>query len=64
MSELSRREALGMGALLAAPVLGGAQTLAGSSKPDYSPDLIVVNGNVLTIDDNPEAQEGEKDWTR
>ena len=58
MSKFSRREALGMGALLAAPVLGGAQTLAGSSsKPDYSPDLIVVNGNVLTIDDNlPRAE--------
>lgn len=51
MSKFSRREALGMGALLAAPVLGGAQTPPGSSsKPDFAPDLIVVNGNVLTID--------------
>jgi len=58
MSKLSRREALGMGALLAAPVFAGAQTLAGSgSKPDYAPDLIVVNGNVLTIDDRmPRAE--------
>ncbi|HEV8334688.1 MAG TPA: amidohydrolase [Steroidobacteraceae bacterium] len=58
MSKFSRREALGMGALLAAPVLARAQTLTGgSSKADSAPDLIVVNGNVLTIDANlPRAE--------
>jgi len=57
MTKFSRREALGLGALLAAPVLGRAQSVAGSGGPDFAPDLIVVNGNVLTMDERlPRAE--------
>lgn len=49
MSKLSRRECLGMGALLAAP--GLALGANGSNRTgQIDPDLIVVNGHVLTID--------------
>jgi predicted amidohydrolase YtcJ len=49
MSKISRRECLGLGALLAAPALavGAAR---GGNRPAIEPDLVVVNGTVLTID--------------
>ena len=56
MSQISRREALGFGALLAAPALGVAA--AGThARPTVDPDLVLVNGRVLTIDpDVPTAE--------
>lgn len=56
--QLSRREALGFGALLAAtPASGWSQTSVQPLSLDSAPDLIVVNGNVLTIDDHlPRAE--------
>ena len=50
MSKMSRRECLGFGALLAAPTLG-AGAAAPSAGTRLSPDLVLVNGNVLTMDD-------------
>ncbi len=59
MSKLSRRECLGLAALFATPGLGAAAAGAATSKgaPAFSPDFILVNGNVLTMDDaSPAAQ--------
>jgi predicted amidohydrolase YtcJ len=49
MSKLSRRECLGLGALLAAPAFNLS---AASAKvtPVIEPDLVLLNGRVLTID--------------
>ena len=49
MSHISRRECLGLGALFAAPglALGAPRHKAGAA---IEPDLVLVNGNVLTID--------------
>jgi predicted amidohydrolase YtcJ len=56
MSQFSRREALGLGALLAIPALAPAQTSARGGG-DFAPDLIAINGNVLTMDDSqPRAE--------
>lgn len=58
-SQLSRRECLGLGAALAAtPAIGWSQApSARSSSLDSAPDLIVVNGNVLTMDEaRPRAE--------
>ncbi len=49
MSKLTRREYLGFGALLATPSLALAQA-AESGARRLAPDLIVINGNVLTQD--------------
>lgn len=51
MARISRREAFGMGALLAAPSLSLAQSASTrASSHDVAPDLIVVNARVLTMD--------------
>jgi predicted amidohydrolase YtcJ len=56
MSQISRRECLGLGALLAAPAIGLAAP-ATKSRSALEPDLVLVNGNVLTIDpDAPVAE--------
>ncbi len=49
MSKLSRREALGLGALLASPALAASAALT-KSETALTADLVVVNGNVLTMD--------------
>ncbi len=49
MSQISRRECLGLGMLLAAPAVSWAQT-SQRGRADLAPDLIAVNGNVLTMD--------------
>ena len=49
MSQISRREALGFGALLAAPAIGLGAARA-TTHAAIEPDLILVNGHVLTID--------------
>jgi predicted amidohydrolase YtcJ len=55
MTQFSRREALGLGALLAIPAPAPAQTSARGG--DFAPDLIAINGNVLTMDDGqPRAE--------
>ena len=56
MSKLSRRECLGLGALFAAPSLGMAAT-SSKAAPALAPDLILVNGNVLTMDDGTPSAE-------
>ncbi len=50
MSQISRREALGLGALLAVP---GAALGASAARGPWplEPDLVLVNGRVLTMDD-------------
>lgn len=54
MSGLSRKEFLGLGATAAAGLSAGCA--AGAPDPAAAPDLIVVNGRVLTQDDaNPTA---------
>jgi hypothetical protein len=56
MSKFSRREFVGLGALLAAPAAAWQQTLP-PTRPDNSPDLILINGRVFTVDDAvPRAQ--------
>jgi predicted amidohydrolase YtcJ len=56
MSQMSRREALGIGALLAAPALGVAAP-APTVRAAIDPDLVLLNGRVLTIDaDLPAAE--------
>ena len=50
MSTMSRRECLGLGALLAAPAFD-AVAATPSAQARLSPDLVVLNGNVLTMDD-------------
>jgi len=56
MSQVTRRECLGLGALLAVPALGLA-TPAAKSRLGLEPDLVLVNGHVLTIDpDLPVAE--------
>src|SRR5271165_6560990 len=57
MSQMSRREALGFGALLAAPALGLAAARA-KPRAAITPDLILINGHVLTIDPALPAAEG------
>ena len=55
MSGLSRKEFLGLGAVAAAGLSTGCAP-GGASDPDAAPDLVVVNGRVLTQDDaNPSA---------
>jgi predicted amidohydrolase YtcJ len=49
MSKLSRRECLGLGALLASPALGVSAAPA-KAAPAIAPDLVLLNGHVLTID--------------
>jgi len=48
MSKLSRRECIGLGALLAAPSLSWSKSPV--SAYSAAPDLIVVNGRILTMD--------------
>ena len=48
MQKMSRRDAFGFGALLAAPALTLAAPRARAAAID--PDLVLVNGHVLTID--------------
>jgi predicted amidohydrolase YtcJ len=48
MSHVSRREALGLGALLAVPTFGAAATARPATASP--PDLVLLNGRVLTID--------------
>ena len=56
MSLFSRREALGLGALLAAPALGVAAPAA-KARTTIEPDLVLLNGHVLTIDtDRPTVE--------
>jgi len=56
MSEITRKNFLGLGALAAAGVAGGCAP-GGASAGGVSPDLVVVNGNVLTQDDaSPNAE--------
>jgi predicted amidohydrolase YtcJ len=56
MSQISRRECLGLGALLAAPALGLAAPAA-KARMAIDPDLVLLNGRVLTIDpDVPMAE--------
>lgn len=53
-SRITRRTALGLGALLASPGLAlgaGARAGAGSARTPYVPDLVVLNARVLTMDD-------------
>ena len=50
MSGLSRKEFLGLGAVAAAGLSAGCST-DGAADPDAAPDLIVVNGRVLTQDE-------------
>ena len=50
MSRLSRKEFLGLGAAAAAGLSAGCAP-GGAPDPDAAPDLIVVNGRVLTQDD-------------
>jgi predicted amidohydrolase YtcJ len=57
MSQISRREALGFGALLAAPALGLAAARA-KPRAAITPDLILINGHVLTIDPALPGAEG------
>jgi len=56
MSEISRGEFLGMSAALAAGLSTGCirdgSARAGSLAADLAPDLVLVNGNVLTQDDD------------
>jgi predicted amidohydrolase YtcJ len=49
MSQFTRRECLGLGALLAMPSVAWSQASAPRAH-SLAPDLIVVNGNVLTQD--------------
>jgi predicted amidohydrolase YtcJ len=49
MSQISRRECLGLGALLAAPALGLAAP-GPEAHAAIEPDLVLLNGRVLTID--------------
>ncbi len=56
MSKMSRRECLGLGAMFAAPAFGA---LAAPPSPGtrLSPDLVLVNANVLTMDEaTPHAE--------
>jgi predicted amidohydrolase YtcJ len=55
MGELSRKDFLGLGTLGAAGLATGCAPAADGSS--VAPDLVVINGNVLTQDDdNPSAQ--------
>jgi hypothetical protein len=58
MTELSRKDFLGLGTLTAAGLAAGcAPGGAGSSGATVAPDLLVLNANVLTQDDaNPAAE--------
>ena len=49
MPKINRRDCLGLGALLAAPALGLAGPGA-RNRATIDPDLVLVNGRVLTID--------------
>jgi predicted amidohydrolase YtcJ len=49
MSPISRRECLGLGALLAAPALALGAT-GSKVRTTVEPDLVLLNGRVLTID--------------
>jgi len=56
MSKLNRRDCLGLGLLLAAPV-GLARATPSRSRSEMAPDLIAINGNVLTMDaSSPQAE--------
>ena len=50
MSRVTRRECLGLGALLAAPSVSWAQPPPAGQTDDRAPDMIVVNARVLTMD--------------
>ena len=55
MSELNRRDFLGLGTVATAGLAAGCAPAA--DQASVTPDLIVVNGNVLTQDDaNPSAE--------
>jgi len=59
MSELSRKDFLGLGTLGAAGLAAGCGPAGGGAGPaaNIAPDLVVLNGNVLTQDDaNPAAE--------
>src|SRR5579871_6604661 len=56
MSKISRRECLGLGALLAAaPAL--ASRAGPRSKNPCEPDLVLLNGRVLTMDETQPSAE-------
>ncbi len=55
MSKINRRECLGFGALLAAPAFAISET--SKCRDPRQPDLVLLNGNVLTMDDaQPHAE--------
>ena len=55
MSEISRKDFLGLGTMATAGLAAGCAPASASG--GLTPDLIVVNGNVLTQDDaNPTAE--------
>jgi predicted amidohydrolase YtcJ len=56
MSQFSRREVLGLGSLLAVPTLGLAAQ-ATKAQPSIEPDLVLLNGRVLTMDPTLPAAE-------
>ena len=54
MSEISRKDFLGLGTMATAGLASGCASAAGRS---LTPDLIVVNANVLTQDDQNSSAE-------
>ena len=55
MSQITRRDFLGVGAMLVAPALARGEPPA--PLPAFDPDLVLLNGRVYTMDDSaPRAE--------